>query len=219
MARGVSRGVACAATVAVVVAASGCGSTKVKTVVSTTTVTTTVTPTQPTTGTTTPTTTTSTAPANTDVPALSGSYQVSGASVAGSGLPNNPHDGITNPDSKWIGLTGSCASPTSCTVQLRRVLSDNTLETMTVTSNRPAGVYTGTPPGSDGEASCTGTSKKVPVTLGVIIRLGGLQTINGVQVATKLAGHIFGNYTCPGHSLTHVVDSYTGTRTGAASGT
>jgi len=191
-------------------AAAGCGSSKTVTVTntivreSTTTVTTTATAPDTAPTTTAATATTPAAPGT--VPVLNGTYnldQQSGAFCCD--LPNNPHDGLLNADKTWTFMNGSCTAK-SCQVDLRRLLSDSTIEDLTLFSDSPAGVYTGTIPGGDGDASCGG-----PVKLSMIVRAGGLQAVNGQTIAARLAGHIFADYQCPGGSPTHIVATYVGT--------
>jgi hypothetical protein len=200
---------------------AGCGSTK--TVTQTTTVVqvrtvTTTTPTVDTTPTTGTTPTTATAPTSTTAatsgtaPALSGTYGLNQTSYSGCcGLPDNPHDGILHADQKWTILSGSCAA-TGCHVKLRRLLSDSTIEDLTLNSRSPAGVYSGTIPGGDGKANDCSGNTTAPVKLSMIVRVGGLQNINGQATATRLAGHIFADFTCPGESPSHQVATYVGGR-------
>lgn len=193
-------------------ALSACGSTKTVTVTntvvkeSTTTVTTTATDTTPTATT----AATAPAPAPGSAPVLTGTYnldQQSGSYCCG--LPNNPHDGVLNADKTWTFMNGSCTTK-SCQIDVRRLLSDSTIEDLTLFSDSPAGVYTGTIPGGDGQASCNnGLNASVKLTM--IIRVGGLQSVNGQTVASRLAAHIFADYQCPGQGPTHIVATYVGT--------
>jgi hypothetical protein len=187
-------------------AVTGCGSTTVRTETVSRTVTQTVAaaPTAPTTATATGTQPTATTSA--PEPALSGTYTLTADGSGDVELPTNPHDGLAHVDLRWIGMSGTCSGQ-RCQVMLRRVLSDNTIETLTLTSDKPAGVYTGDIPGGDGHAGCGGR-----VTLSMIVRVGGLQNIGGRTVATRLAGHIFGKYSCPGQAPTTSVATYSGVR-------
>lgn len=198
-------------------ALAACGSTKIitrtRTVVTTATpATTTQSTTAATSTTSTPATTGTTGTAGSSVPALNGSYALQGKEALDPYLPYNSHDGVTpnHTDLNWITLGGTCAKG-ACQVRLRRVLSDNTIETLTLHSGSPAGVYTGVIPGGDGDASCS-NGGSAAVRLSMIVRVGGLQDIAGQQTATRLAGHIFADYTCPGQQPTHDVASYTGSR-------
>lgn len=190
------------------VALGACGSTKTVTqtntvvTVNTTTVTTTLT--EP--GPTATTAAAAPAPAAGSAPVLSGAYSLDQTAHQGCcDLPNNPHDGFLNPDLKWTFMNGSCSAG-KCQVDLRRTLSDSTIEDLTLFSNGPAGVYTGTIPGGDGDADCGAAVK-----LSIIIRVGGLQNVNGQTIASRLAGHIFADYQCPGEGPSHQVSTYVGT--------
>ena len=196
-------------------ALSACGSTKTVTVTntvlkeSTTTVTASDTLTAPTT--TTAAATTPAAPGT--VPVLSGTYNLdqtaSGADIA---LDNhNLHDGLWNADKTWTFSNGTCTGQ-NCQVTVRRLLSDSTIEDLTLYSTSgSAGVYTGTIPGGDGQAGCS-NNLNATVRLSMIIRVGGLQAVNGQTVAQRLAGHIFADYQCPGSGNTHDVATYVGTQ-------
>lgn len=145
-----------AAAACVVAALAGCGgATKTKTVV--------VAPSTPaatqatTTSATTPTATQASPSSAGPQPALSGTYSVttqpdSPSLQSTASLPDNPHDGIQNADKQWVALSGACTAQ-ACTVQLRRVLSDATLETLVMHSDSPTGVYQGAIPGGDGNAT------------------------------------------------------------------
>lgn len=173
----------------------------------TTTVPTTTTPT-----TTTTTPTTSTPAGSGTIPALNGSYGLNQTSSSVCcGLPDNPHDGILHSDQKWTILTGSCTA-TRCQVKLRRLLSDSTIEDLTLSARSPTGVYTGTIPGGDGNANDCSGNTTAPVKLSMIVRVGGLQNVSGQMIATRLAGHIFADHTCPGESPSHQVATYVGAR-------
>jgi hypothetical protein len=207
----VQHGMAVALVVGGALALSACGSTKTvtetNTVVkeSTTTVTASASATTPTT-----TTLASVTPGN--APALNGTYALNQtAYVFNLALPNNPHDGIggTTADKQWTFTNGSCSAG-QCQVDLRRTMSDSTIEDLMLFSNSPDGVYTGTIPGGDGDATCGGGGG-ARVKLSMIVRVGGLQNVNGETIASRLAGHIFADYTCPGESPTHDVATYAGT--------
>jgi Rieske Fe-S protein len=147
------------------------------------------------------------------IPALNGTYgldQTDHQEDINVYEAGNPHDGIYSADKTWIVLSGSCSGG-GCTISLRRVLSDDTIEGITVKAPKPAGVYTGQIPGGDGRAKCSGNAT-VPIRLSIIIRVGGLQNINGQQIASRLAGHIFADYDCPDSGPAHVVATYVGTR-------
>lgn len=156
-------------------------------------------------------TTTTTTTGSGPIPALNGSYGLQQTDHPFDGsLPNTPHDGLWNADTEWRILSGSC-TPKSCQVRLRRLLSDSTIEDLTLSAKTPTGVYQGTIPGGDGKASCSGSTGS-PVKLTMLVRVGGLQQVNGQTVATRLAGHIFADYACPGSAPTHDVGTYVGTR-------
>ncbi len=204
-------GMAAALVVGGALALSACGSTKTvtetDTVVkqSTTTVTASATATTPTT-----TTLASATPGN--PPALNGTYALNQtAYVFDLALPDNPRDGIGagRADKQWTFSNGSCSAG-KCQVDLRRTLSDSTIEDLTLFSNSPSGVYTGTIPGGDGDATCSGGGG-ARVKLSIIVRVGGLQTVAGQTIASRLAGHIFADYSCPGQPPTHDVATYAGT--------
>jgi hypothetical protein len=115
------------------------------------------------------------------------------------GLPQNPHDDVLNADKAWTFMNGTCAAA-SAQVDLRRTLSDSTIEDLTLFSGSPAGVYTGTIPGGDGDATSGGA----------IVPVGGLQDVGGQTIASRLAPHIFADFECPGESPTHEVATYVG---------
>ncbi len=210
------------AAVLVAIILAGCGgSTTTKTLVRTVTQTVSTT-----TATAVPTTTTSastsTQPTTTalsaspgTIPALNGTYAITQTShqddinlvKLGGGLTGNPHDGIYNADTKWVVLGGAC-NRQGCTVNFRRILSDNTLEGLLLSAPKPTGDYTGNAAGTLGTADCG-----VPIKERMIVRVGGIQQINGQQIATRLAGVITADYQCPGSRTTNVVATYTGTRT------
>lgn len=212
---------ACAVVLAAIALAGCGGSTKTKTVVRTVTrivssPTTTAAPTTTTStaATTTPSTATTSASAGPS-PALNGTYAIAQTNheddinliKLGGGLSGNPHDGIYNADTKWIALSGSC-SQQGCTVNFRRILSDNTLEGLLLFAPNATGNYSGNMAGSLGNADCG-----VPIKERMIVRVGGIQQVDGQQIATRLAGVITAYYQCPGSSTTDVVATYTGTRT------
>lgn len=194
---------------------------KTKTVTRTRTITTatrSTTPTQttPTSTTTTPSTTSSTATQTSPTavapgaPALNGTYSLTQVSRTYPDLPSYPHDGLSHADLKWTVLSGTCSGQ-QCLLSFRRVLSDQTLETLTLNSNGPTGVFTGTIPGGDGEAGC-GKGAKAPITLRMAVRVGGLQQVGSGTVATMLQGDIFADYTCSGKRPTEDVSTYNGVR-------
>ena len=195
---------------------AACGSTKTVTVTntvvkeSTTTVTASATDTTPT-ATTEP---SAPAPPPGSAPVLNGTYGLNQtASVFPEGLPTNPHSGITEheADKQWTFSNGSC-SANSCQVTLRRLLSDSTIEDLTLFSDSPAGAYTGTIPGGDGDATCSSPTTTARIKLTMIVRVGGLQNTSGQTIAQRLAAHIFADYQCPGSGPTHDVATYEGTR-------
>ncbi|MDQ2760105.1 MAG: hypothetical protein M3Y17_06645 [Actinomycetota bacterium] len=119
------------------------GSGKTKTVVQTVVAAPTQTTTTSTTPTATQTTSTSQAPSGGSATPLSGTYTLKQTYDTSDGnLSDNPHDGIRHADMTWMALSSMCAAGT-CTVQFRRVLSDSTLEGLTLSSNSPTGVFTG----------------------------------------------------------------------------
>ena len=188
-------------------ALAACGSTKTVTVTNTVVKqsTTTVTASTPTTTTTAAATSTPAAPGN--APALSGTYGLNRTNYEFDvAVPSgNPHDGYYNGDQQWTFTKGSCTAG-KCQVNLRRTMSDSEIEDLTLFSTSATGVYTGTIPGGDGDASCGGRIK-----LTMNVRVGGLQNSGGQTVASRLLGHIFADYTCPGDSPTHDTTTYVGT--------
>ncbi len=107
-------------------------------------------------------------------------------------------------------LNGTCTAGT-CTVQFRRVLSDQGLETLTLTSDSPTGVFTGAIPGTDGDSTCA-FGPNGPVKEHMLVRLGAPQPIGGQMVATKIQGRIFADYTCGNNPPAEVVATYSGQR-------
>lgn len=164
-------------------------------------------------------TTTTPSPSPGKMPALNGTYAVTQTSAGNSNAlynfggigsgKTNPHDGIDNADRQWVGLGGSCTQH-ACTVNFRRVMSDNLLEGMILVGPNATGNYTGHMPGTVGETAC---GNGLPIKERLLVRLGGVRQINGRQVATRLAGVITAYYRCPGQSTTDIVATYTGTRT------
>lgn len=143
-------------------------------------------------------------------PALNGTYAINQSNhqddinvLQSSG---GAHDGIYNADKQWIVLGGSCNAQ-GCTVDFRRILSDNTLEGLVLFAPNPTGVYTGNIPGTLGTAQCG-----VPIKERMTVRVGGIQQTGGQQIASRLAGVITAYYQCPGASTTDVVATYTGIR-------
>ncbi|MGN6867503.1 MAG: hypothetical protein ACTHMY_03755 [Solirubrobacteraceae bacterium] len=189
--------------------AAACGSSKTVTVTNTVVKesTTTVTASTPTATTGAATTSTPAAPGS--APALSGTYALNRTSEEFNvQLPNdNPHDGFYNADQSWTFSGGSCSAG-KCQVSLRRLMSDSTIEDLTLFSNSPTGVYTGTIPGGEA-ADCGSTQPHVKLTMNV--RVGGLQNSGGQTVASRLLGHIFADFVCPGATPSHDTATYTGT--------
>ncbi|MDQ2760104.1 MAG: hypothetical protein M3Y17_06640 [Actinomycetota bacterium] len=125
-------------------------------------------------------------------------------------LSDNPHDGIRHADMTWMALSSTCAAGT-CTVQFRRVLSDSTLETLTLSSNSPTGVFTGPIPGTDGDSTCVSGSNG-PIKEHMLVRLSPPQQVGGQMVATMIQGRIFADYTCAGQPPVEDVATYQGQR-------